>query len=121
VRVNDFKTTDTVKMWWDPYPDDGTVDITVVYEGVAGDASVASWNDVPSAQSGLLSFVANLPGFYDITFEGVHSGRFRVIGESSIFAAPISVLGTSMAVTVGFAAFGSICLAKHSKTKKLTV
>jgi hypothetical protein len=107
----------TVKIYWDPTPKDGMVNIYVTYstteDGSESQVPGASWTSLTPAQNSTISFVADQPGYYWLYLYG--SKQTKIIAQGSIHALPESVLGSIMAVTAGLAAFGTVAVIKKRR------
>jgi len=113
--TNNFSVGNTVYIHWTVGNDGGTVNIYVVDASLVVVATVGSNVGVGSSP---LTWIANVaPGNYYIVVQGALS-LFFPIAVASIFVVPESALGTVMAATVGFAAFGTVALVKQRRSKK---
>jgi hypothetical protein len=117
-KLNVFNPGDTVTIKWHATLQDGTagtVDIKIVktdgstlvtlVTGGAGPDGSTTWTAVA--------------GYYYIVCEGAVSYVYP-IAVASIFILPESALGTLMATTAGFAAFGTIAIVKRKRAGNKT-
>lgn len=112
-KVNFFNPGQTVYIYWNVGPSDGTVDIYIVNTAGATIVTIGT-NLGPGAQP--QTWTPTAPGYYYVVAKGAVE-YYYPIAVASIFILPESAFGTIMATTAGFAAFGTIAIVKRKYTK----
>jgi hypothetical protein len=120
-KLNVFNPGDTVTIKWHATYKDGTTDAacTVDIKIVKTDGStLVTLVTGGATPDGSTTWTA-VAGYYYIVCEGAVSYVYP-IAVASIFILPESALGTLMATTAGFAAFGTIAIVKRKRAGNKT-
>jgi hypothetical protein len=113
---NTFAVGETVYVHWTVGADGGTVNIIITDNAFT---TIAILGTTVSVGAQPLTWTPSTPGTYYVMVQGA-TNQVYPIAVSSLFVVPESLLGTLMAITAGFAAFGTITAVgrKRSKSKK---
>jgi hypothetical protein len=107
---NEYSVGETMYINWNENPVGSTVDITVTD---SAHNPLQTWLNQDPTKKLTLSYTFPAPGYYFIETAGAQP---FLIAVATIFVIPESVLGTLLAVAVGFAAFGIVRM-KRTKNK----
>ncbi len=115
ISTSTYVLGSTVYIYWSAvYPNQTTVDITVI--GPDG-SLVAQWLNQHQSASGtsVLSFNVTQRDYYDIVFSGQRNSVSRQIAGVSLYVLPESALGTLLSIVAGAAAVGTFTIVKRKK------
>jgi hypothetical protein len=112
---NQFNPGETVYIHWSVAPPGSTVDIYIQNSGGVTIATVGLTLDANTQQP--QTWVTTTTGFYKVVAVGAVNSVVYEIAVGTFFIVPESVFGTILAVISGFAAFGTLRLAKRNRLR----
>ncbi|MDR0797200.1 MAG: hypothetical protein LBE70_00555 [Nitrososphaerota archaeon] len=113
VPIMKANVNEVIYIHWDHLELGNPVDIMVVGPNNDDVKPFIEWSAATDAQRGALAFIPDTPGEWYIIVNDVQT--YSVIAECTVFVVPESTIGSLMALSAGFAAFGAVAIVKKYK------